>query len=104
MVLIMKKSFEDYLTFLENQLDVKFVDWQKMFLRGIYDNTPVCFYGLISGRTILYKAACALKEEMNRDAGNLPSRLYELDGYSADTVICDEHWRENIEWEKENKI
>lgn len=100
----MKKPFEAYLTFIENELGVKLLCWQKMALRAIYDGHCPYISGVRNGKVIMYRAAELLKEEINRDAGNLPPRLAELDGYTADVVTCDEGWRDNIEWEKENKL
>ena len=99
----MKKPFETYLTFIENELGCKLICWQQMALHAIYDGHYLCISNIRNGKVIMYRAAQLLKEEMNRDAGNLPPRLYELDGYSADAAMCDEGWRENIEWEKENE-
>ena len=101
----MKKPFEDYITFIENELGCKLLDWQKQILRNEYEGKHYCYhFGRISGKYVLYRAAKLLKEEMDRDTGNLPPRLYELDGYTADVMTCDEGWRDNIEWEKENKL
>ena len=100
----MKKPFEVYLTFIENELGVKLLAWQEMVLRAIYDGKYPIVSCVRNGKTIIDTAAQILKEEMDRDAGNLPPRLYEPDGYSADATMCDEGWRENIEWEKENKL
>ena len=90
-----KRTFEQYLSFIENTLDVKLLDWQKTILRSIYNGERPIFTGFRSGKTVLYKSARMLKEEMDRDNGNLPPRLYELDGYSIDTVIYDEFFKEN---------
>lgn len=100
----MKKPFEDYITFIENELGIKLLYWQEMVLRAIYDGKYPIVSCVRNGKTIIDKAAQLLKEEMARDTGNLPPRLYELDGYSVTVVMCDENWGENIEWEKENKI
>lgn len=96
----MKKPFEAYLTFIENELGVKLLCWQKMALYAIYDGHCPYISGVRGGKVIMERAADMLKEEMDRDAGILPPRLYELDGYSTTVVMCDENWRENIEWEK----
>ena len=98
----MKKPFETYLTFIENELGVKLLYWQEMVLRAIYDGKYPIVSCVRNGKTIIDKAAQRLKEEIDRDAGILPHRLYELDGYSTTVVTCDENWGENIEWEKEN--
>lgn len=100
----MKKPFEDYLTFIENELGCKLLDWQKQVLRNEYEGKHYHYhFGRISGKYVLLEASRMLKEEMNRDAGSLPPRSYELDGYAINVVTCDENWGENIEWEKENK-
>ena len=103
MVLIMKKPFEAYLAFIENKLGCKLLDWQKTVLRAVYDDKYPIVQGRLSGKFVAYRAAEMLKEEMDRDNGLLPW-AYELDGYSTTVVTCDENWRENIKWEKENKI
>ena len=101
----MKKSFEAYLAFIENELGCKLLDWQKTILRNEYEGKHYCYnFGRISGKYVLYQAARMLKEEIDRDGGCLPARLYELDGYSTTVVMCDENWGENIAWEKENKL
>lgn len=99
----MKKPFEDYLAFIENELGCKLLDWQKTVIREIYDGKYPIVQGRLNGKFAAYRAAEMLYEEMNRDAGNLPPRLYELDGYSTTVVTCDENWGENIIWEKENE-
>ena len=100
----MKKPFEDYLSFIENELGIKLLCWQKMALRAIYDGYYPYISGVRGGKVIMKRAAEMLKEEMNRDTGNLPPRLYELDGYAINVVTCDENWGENIEWEKEKEL
>lgn len=97
----MKKHFEAYLTFIENELGVKLLDWQKIVLRAVYDGEYPVVQGRLGGKLIAERATEMLKEEINRDTGVLPHRMYDLDGYSADTAMCDESWNENIEWEKE---
>ena len=97
-----KKPFEHYIDFIEHELDCKLLDWQKIVLCEIYDGKYPIVQGQLNGKFAAYRAAEMLYEEMNRDAGNLPPRLYELDGYSTTVVTCDENWGENIEWEKEN--
>ena len=101
----MRKTFEDYLTLIENVLEFKLFSWQKDVLLHIYngDMGRLCF-ARQQGITMLDTAALILCDAMNRDDGNLPPYRYELDGYSADNVMCDENWGENIEWEKENKL
>lgn len=92
----MKKPFEHYLAFIEHELDTPILDWQKTILRNEYDGKHCCYhFGRITGKYVLYRAALMLKEEMDRDSGCLPARLYELDGYTADTVIYDELEKEN---------
>ena len=99
----MKKPFEAYLTLIESTLEVRLFDWQKEILRAIYDDKHLYWYpGRISGVTQFYRAVEILYEEINRDRGNLPSNLYELDGYTTTVATCDENWGENIIWEKEN--
>lgn len=94
----MKKPFETYLAFVEHELGCKLLDWQKVVLRNEYEGKHCCYYsGRISGKYVLLRAVQLLKEEMDRDSSNLPPRLYELDGYSATVVTCDENWGENIE-------
>lgn len=100
----MKKPFEDYLDFLENELGCELLDWQKTVLREIYDGKYPIVQGWLNGKFAAYRAAEMLYEEMNRDAGNLPPRLYELDGYSTTVVTCDESCGGNIEWEKEKEL
>ena len=101
----MRRPFEAYITLIENEFGVQLFDWQKDVLRHIYDGNlgRLCF-GRQCGITLLTRAALILYEEMARDAGNLPPRLYELDGYSIAVVTCDENWGENIEWEKEKEL
>ena len=91
MVLIMKKPFETYLSFIENELGVKLLHWQKMALHAIYDGHYPYIYGVRGGKVIMERAAEMLDEEINRDIGNLPPRLYELDGYAVNVVTCDEN-------------
>lgn len=101
----MKKPFEDYISLIENVLEVKLFKWQKDVLLQIYNgNYGSWIFSRCRGITALDMAALIIYEEIARDTKNLPRRLYELDGYSADTAKLDEHWRENIEWEKEKKI
>ncbi len=103
-VLIMKKSFETYLSFIENELGVQLLCWQKTALRAIYDGYYPHISNIRNGKVMMYQATKLLSEEMNRDVGILPPRLYEIDGYTVDVVTYDENWGENIEWEKENKL
>lgn len=101
----MKKPFEDYLSFLENDLGYQFFDFQKALLREVYEGKR--YYYCANRYTDthwLYDVMRKLKEEMDRDNESLLPWTYKLDGYSATVVTCDENWRENIEWEKENRI
>ena len=91
----MKKPLETYLALIENQLGVQLLCWQKMVLQAIYDGHHPYVSGIRSGKAIMCRAAKLLKDEINQDIGNLPSRLYELDGYTVDTVIYDELVKEN---------
>lgn len=102
MVLIMKKPFEDYLAFIENDLGCKLLDWQKTILHEIYDGKHPVVYRRLSGKFVALRAAALLKEEMERDTGNFLTCLYKLDDYTADVPMCDEDWESNIELEKEN--
>lgn len=89
-----KPTFEQYLNFIEGQLDIRLLDWQKTILREVYNGKHIMYTGMRNGKMVLYKAARILKEEMDRDNGYLPPRLYELDGYSIATVIYDEFIKE----------
>lgn len=92
----MKKPFEDYFTFIEHELGTPLLDWQKTVLRNEYDGIHYCYhFGRISGKYVLHRAAEMLKEEMARDSGCLPARLYEPDGYTTDIVLYDELEKEN---------
>ena len=99
----MKKPFETYIKFIENEFGIKLLNWQKMALEGIYNDYRPYISCARGGKRIMELAAEVLKEEIDRDTGIIPSRLYELDGYSTTVVTCDENWGENIIWEKENK-
>lgn len=92
----MKKSFEDYLTFIEHELGTPLLDWQKTILRNEYDGKHYCYhFGRISGKYVVHQAALMLKEEIARDNGCLPAWLYKLDGYTTDSAIYDELEKEN---------
>lgn len=91
----MKKPFEHYLAFIEHELGCKLLAWQKTVLREIYDGKYPIVQGRLCGKLATYRAAQMLKEEIDRDNGCLPARLYELDGYATDTVIYDELEKEN---------
>ena len=97
-----KKPFEDYLTFIENELGVKLLCWQKAVLEAIYNGYCPHISCVRGGKGVMGMAAELLAEEIDRDERLLPARLYELDGYAIDIVTCDENWGENIIWEKEN--
>ena len=100
----MKKPFEDYLDFLENDLCYKFFDFQKALLREVYEGKRLYYCGNRYVDTHwLYDVMRKLKEERDRDNGLLPW-TYKTDGYSSAAIVYDENWGENIEWEKENKI
>ena len=101
----MKKPFEAYITLIENVLEFKLFSWQKDVLLHIYngDLGRICF-ARQQGITMLDTAAVILCYAMNRDIGNLPPNMYELDGYSADIVMCNEYHDDRDEWRKENKI
>ena len=91
----MKRPFENYLAFIEHELGCKLIDWQKTVLREIYDGKYPIVQGRLCGKFAAYRAALMLKEEMDRDSGCLPARLYEFDGYTTDIVIYDELEKEN---------
>ena len=97
----MKKPFETYIAFIENELGVKLLNWQRIALEGIYNGYCPYISSVRGGKVIMERAAEMLTKEINRDTGNLPPRLYELDGYKADILLCDDIARYNIE--KENK-
>lgn len=98
----MKKPFETYLTFIENELGVSLMSWQISVLYQIYNGQCPMYVNTRGGKETLLRAVRILKEEINHDTGSLPPRLYELDGYTTTVVTCDENWGENIIWEKEN--
>ena len=97
----MKKPFETYITFIENELGVKLLCWQKMALEAVYKGYHPYISGVRNGKVIMKRAAELLKEEIDRDIGTIPPRSYAPDGYTIDVVACDENWGENIIWEKE---
>ena len=94
----MKKPFETYLAFIENQLGVQLLCWQKMVLQAIYDGHHPYVSGVRCGKSTMIQAAQLLKDEINQDIGNLLPRMCELDGYTANVVTYDD----DIKWEKEN--
>lgn len=62
------KTCEDCLDFIENQLGIHLLTWQKEALRMIYENNP-CEYRLPGrgcGRTV-FKKATKLLEEMKKE-------------------------------------
>jgi hypothetical protein len=91
----MKKTFEDYLGFIETQLSTELWDWQKTILRECYDK-PKLYYccNRWSDMHWCYEALRLLSEEMERDNGYLPW-LYKPDGYTTEVVIYDEAVKEN---------
>lgn len=101
----MKKPFEEYIAFLENDLGYQFFESQKALMRQVYEGKHVYYCANRYCNTHwLYEAMRRLKEEMDRDNGNLLPWTYKPDSYSTTVVTCDENWGENIEWEKENKL
>lgn len=99
----MKKPFEEYLAFLENDLGYKFFESQKALMRQVYEGKHVYYCANRYGNTYwLYDAMRRLKEEMDRDVNNLLPWTYKPDGYTTTVTTCDGNWGENIEWEKEN--
>ena len=90
----MKKPFEDYLDFLENDLGYQFFDYQKALMRKAYEGKHY-YCGTRWGDSLwIYEGMCRLKEEMERDNGYL-HWLYKPDGYTTDVVIYDELTKEN---------
>ena len=56
-------TFEDYLYFIENELGISMLYWQKECLRMIYENKPYDIPGGRGcGRTVFKKAAKLLEE------------------------------------------
>ena len=93
----MNKPFEDYLGFIETQMSVELLEWQKAILREHYEK-PKHYYCSTrwSDMHWCYEALRLLSEEMERDNGYLPW-LYKPEGYTTEVVIYDE-------LEKENKL
>ena len=91
----MKKPFKTYIKFIENEFGIKLLHWQKMALEVIYNGYRPYISCVRGGKGIMERAAEVLKEEIDRDTGILPARLYELDGYTADVAIYDELVKEN---------
>lgn len=96
MVLIMKKPFEDYLDFLENDLGYKLFDYQKALLREVYEGKRLYYCGNRYADTHwLYDAMIRFKEEMNRDNEAYLPWFYKPDGYTTSVAIYDEIEKEN---------
>lgn len=91
----MKKPFEEYLGFIETQMSIELLEWQKTILRESYEK-PKRYYCINrwSDTHWCYEALRLLGEEMERDNGCLPW-LYKPDGYTTDIVIYDELEKEN---------
>ena len=101
----MKKPFEDYLDFLENDLGYQFFDSQKALLREVYEGKQLYYCSnRYTDTHWLYDVMRRFKEEMDRDEGNLLPWAYKLDGYTTTVMTYDENWGENIIWAKENEI
>lgn len=66
-VLIVKKSFEYCVAFIENELGCKLFDWQKIVLRAIYDGKCPIVQGRLSGKFVAYRTAQLLKEQMEKE-------------------------------------
>lgn len=81
------KPFETYLAIIEKSLGIPLCDWQKTVLRALYDGKcPVYATPGRGGKVVIFKAIEILTEEMARDRGELPSRLYELDTDTSDII------------------
>lgn len=91
----MKKPFEQYVSFIEYTLGTQLLCWQKEVLRAIYNDYCPYVTGVRNGRMVMHQAVQLLKEEINRDIGCLPARLYKLDGYTTEVVTYDELEKEN---------
>jgi hypothetical protein len=100
----MNRHFEDYLGFIETQMSVELLGWQRVILREHYEK-PKRYYCINrwSDMHWCYEALRLLSEEMERDNGILPW-LYKPDGYTTDMVVYDEGWSENTEWKKEKEL
>ena len=58
-----KLTFEGHLSFIENELSIKLLDWQKEVLQKIYENNPYYFRPARGiGITTLNKAMILLEE------------------------------------------
>ena len=98
----MKKPFETYLGVIEAVLECKLFAWQKKILFQMY-NGDFKHANCIArgfGISMFDTAAILMCTLINRDIGNLPPYLYELDGYKVNVLLCDDIARYNIE--KEN--
>ena len=63
----MIKDPEDYLVFIENQLEVKLFDWQKIILRKLCNGEYPIVKVMRNGKFALYQAAQMLKEELEKE-------------------------------------
>lgn len=92
----MKRSFEDYLGFIETQLSTELCDWQKANLRENYEK-PKRYYcaNRWSDMHWCYEALRLLSEETERDNICYTPWLYKPDGYTTEVVIYDELEKEN---------
>lgn len=75
MVMIMsycKKSFEEYIDFIENKLGVKLFEFQKQLLRETYECKYYYHYapGRLYGLSILREAMKILMEQMEKENQN----------------------------------
>jgi hypothetical protein len=91
----MKRPFEDYLGFIETQLSIELLGWQKTILRENYEK-PKRYYCINrwSDMHWCYEALRLLSEETERDSGYTPC-FYKSDGYTTEVVIYDELEKEN---------
>lgn len=57
-----KRTYEDFLFFAENQLGIRFLEWQKDVLRKVYENKPLYYRPARGiGMTTLEKAVMLLE-------------------------------------------
>lgn len=63
-----KYTFEEYLSFVEGELGIQLLSWQKLVLQKIY-NGEYGYYmpGRTTGRVITYEASKRLKELMKEE-------------------------------------
>lgn len=67
----MDKTFEDYLSFIEDELGIQLLDWQKEFLQQIYNGkTPYYMPGRAIGRKTVGKAEKILNKLMAKENSN----------------------------------